>query len=180
MADYFSELIRTMEWLSQNPKTKFIGQSVVWDGHALFKSMIKVPKEKRLELPVFEDFQMGMSMGLALEGWIPINIYPRFDFLIIAANQITNHLVNIRSVSDDKYQPRVITRVSVGAVEPMHPGPQHCQDHSDAMKLLCRGEIEVVQLKEKEMIFPEYQKAIEREDCKPSILIEYGDLYHKG
>lgn len=179
MMDYFEELIRTMDWISQHPKTKFIGQSVVWDGHALFKSMVKVPMEKRLEMPVFEDFQMGLSIGLALSGWIPINIYPRFDFLIIAANQITNHLANIRMVSDGKYTPRIITRVSVGAVEPLHPGPQHCQDHSDAMRLLCRGEIEVVQLKEKEMIFSEYQKAIERADCKSTILVEYSDLYHK-
>ena len=128
---------------------------------------------------MFEDFQMGLSIGLALEGWIPINIYPRFDFLIIAANQITNHLANIRKVSDGKFRPRIITRVSVGAVKPLHPGPQHCQDHSEAMKLLCRGEVEVVQLKEKGMIFPEYQRALERDDFKPTILVEYSDLYHK-
>lgn len=179
MADYFDELIRTMEYVSNHPKVKFIGQSVVWDGHALFKSMKNVPIDKRLELPVFEDFQFGMSIGLGMQGWIPINIYPRFDFLIIAANQITNHLANIRFVSDGKYKPRVITRTSVGAIEPLHPGPQHCQDHTEALKFLCRGEIEVVQLKDKESIFPEYQKALERDDAKPTILIEYGDLYHK-
>lgn len=179
MGDYFSELDRTMEWLGQQPRVMFIGQSVVWDGHALFKSMTNVPTERRLELPVFEDFQFGMSIGLALEGWIPINVYPRFDFLIIAANQITNHLANVRLVSDGIYKPRIITRVSVGAVEPLHPGPQHCQDHTEALKLLCRGEIEVVELKRKEQIFTEYAHALQREDVKPTILIEYGDRYHK-
>ena len=177
--DYFDELIQAMDWLGQQEKARFIGQSVVWDGHALFKSMVKVPMEKRLELPVFEDFQMGMSIGLALEGYVPINIYPRVDFLIIAANQITNHLANVRLVSDGKYKPRVITRACVGAVEPLHPGPQHCQDHTEALKLLCRNEIEVVTLKDKTQILPEYKKAYLREDCKPTILIEYGDLYHK-
>lgn len=180
MADYFDELIRTMEWLGQQPKVRFIGQSVVWDGHALFKSMVKVPADKRLELPVFEDFQMGMSIGLALEGWIPINIYPRSDFLIIAANQIANHLANVRIVSDGKRKARVITRVSVGATEPMHPGVQHCQDHTEAIKLLCRGEIDVVTLTNKEDIFPAYQHAVLREDCKPTILVEYSNLYHKA
>lgn len=178
MMDYFDELTRTMTWLGQQEKVRFIGQSVVWDGHALFKSMCDVPMGCRLELPVMEDAQMGMSIGLALEGWTPINIYPRFDFLIIASNQITNHLANIRKVSHGGYTPRVITRVSVGAVEPLNPGPQHCQNHTNALKELCRGEIDVVELLEKEMIFPEYQRAVEREDAKPTILIEYGDLYH--
>ena len=179
MVDYFSELIRTMEWLGKQDRVKFIGQSVEWDGHSLFKSMVKVPLNCRLELPVFEDFQMGMSIGMALEGWIPINIYPRFDFLIIATDQLINHLVNIKQVSDGKFKPRVITRVSVGSIDPLYPGPQHCQDHTEALKLLCRNEIEIVCLKEKEMILPEYQKAVLRDDFKPTILIEYADLYHK-
>jgi len=177
--DYFDELIRTMTFLGQHPKTKFIGQSVVWDGHALFKSMVNVPSEKRLELPVFEDFQMGMSTGLALEGWIPISIYPRMDFLIIAANQITNHLANIRKVSGEGYTPRIIIRTSVGAIEPLYPGPQHCQDHSEALKLLCRNEIDVVRLLHKEEIFERYYYALTRRDSIPTILVEYGDLYHK-
>ena len=178
MADYFDELNRTMEWMGQQPKVRFIGQSVEWDGHALFKSMVKVPADKRLELPVFEDFQMGISIGLALEGWIPVNIYPRSDFLIIATNQLINHLTNVRTVTDGKLRPRVITRVSVGATEPMHPGPQHCQDHTEALKLMTRGEIEIVELREQEQIFPEYQRAVTREDAKPTILVEYGNLYH--
>lgn len=178
MPDYFDELNRTMEWMGQQPKVRFIGQSVEWDGHALFKSMVKVPAEKRLELPVFEDFQMGLSIGLALEGWIPVNIYPRSDFLIIATNQLVNHLTNVRTVTEGKLRPRVITRVSVGATDPMHPGPQHCQDHTAALKLLTRGEIEIVELREQDQIFPAYQRAVTREDAKPTILVEYGDLYH--
>jgi pyruvate/2-oxoglutarate/acetoin dehydrogenase E1 component len=178
MGDYFSELDRTMTWLGNQPRVKFIGQSVLWDGHALFKSMTRVPEARRLELPVFEDFQFGMSIGLALEGWIPVNVYPRCDFLIMAANQITNHLANVRLVSDGQYKPRVITRVSVGATEPLHPGPQHCQDHTEALRLLCRGEIEVVELRRKEQIFTEYERALLREDARPTILVEYAALYH--
>lgn len=178
MGDYFDELNRTMDWLGQQPKVKFIGQSVVWDGHALFKSMVKVPMEKRLELPVFEDFQMGMSIGLAFEGWLPVNIYPRSDFLLIAANQLANHLTNIPEITEGKLRPRVITRVSVGATDPMHPGPQHCQDHTEAIRLITRGHVEVVQLREKEQIFPAYQHAVTRPDCKPTILVEYANLYH--
>jgi len=176
--DYFDELNRTMEWMGQQEKVRFIGQSVEWDGHALFKSMVKVPAEKRLELPVFEDFQMGLSIGLALEGWIPVNIYPRSDFLIIATNQLINHLTNVRTVTDGKLRPRVITRVSVGATDPMHPGPQHCQDYTEPLKMMTRGEIEIVELRDQEQIFPAYQRAVTREDAKPTILVEYGNLYH--
>jgi pyruvate/2-oxoglutarate/acetoin dehydrogenase E1 component len=178
VADYFDELNTAMEWMGQQDKVRFIGQSVEWDGHALFKSMVKVPMDKRLELPVFEDFQMGMSIGLALEGWIPVNIYPRADFLIIATNQLLNHLTNVRIVTEGKLRPRVITRVTVGATSPIHPGPQHCQDYTEALKLMTRGEIEIVELRAKEQILPEYQRAVTREDAKPTILVEYGDLYH--
>ena len=178
MGDYFDELKKAMEWLGNQQKVRFIGQSVVWDGHALFKSMPTVPTSKRLELPVMEDFQMGMSIGLALEGWIPVNVYPRSDFLIIASNQLANHLANIRITTEGKLRPRVITRVSVGGTEPMHPGVQHCQDHTDAIKLITRGEVEVVELWEKNRILPEYQRAVQREDSKPTILVEYMKLYH--
>jgi len=178
MGDYFDELNKTMDWMGQQPRIRFIGQSCVWDGHALFKSMLKVPMEKRLELPVFEDFQMGMSIGLALEGWIPVNIYPRSDFLIIASNQLANHLANIRITTEGKIRPRVITRVSVGGTEPMHPGIQHCQDHTAAVNLITRGEVDVVQLRKKEDILPAYQYAVTRLDSKPTILVEYMNLYH--
>jgi pyruvate/2-oxoglutarate/acetoin dehydrogenase E1 component len=178
MGDYFDELNNTMEWMGKQPRVRFIGQSTVWDGHALFKSMLKVPMDKRLELPVFEDFQMGMSIGLALEGWIPVNIYPRSDFLIIAANQLANHLSNIKITTEGKISPRVITRVSVGGTTPMHPGIQHCQDHTEAIKLITRGEVEVVKLLNKEDIFPQYQLAVTRPDSKPTILVEYMNLYH--
>jgi hypothetical protein len=91
---------------------------------------------------------------------------------------LINHLTNVREVTGGKLKPRVITRVSVGATEPMHPGPQHCQDYTEALKLMTRGEIEIVQLREKEQIVPEYQRAVQRDDAKPTILVEYGNLYH--
>ena len=136
--------------------------------------------EKRLELPVMEDFQMGISIGLALEGWIPVNIYPRSDFLIIASNQIANHLSNVSLVSDGRRKVRVITRVSVGSTEPLHPGLQHCQDYTEAFKIMSKGEIEIVELKDKNDIVPAYQYAVLREDVKSTILVEYMNLYHNS
>ena len=52
---------------------------------------------------------MGMSLGLAMNGYIPITCYPRFDFLILAFNQL-NHLDKIRSMSWNEITPKVIIR----------------------------------------------------------------------
>lgn len=178
MTEYFDELNRAMTFLGQHPKTKFIGQGVLYDDHALFRSMVDVPMDKRLELPVFENTQFGISIGLALEGWIPVNIYPRFDFLLSAADQIVNHLSVMRQVSYGGFKPRVITRVSVGATWPLNYGLQHCQDHTEAFRLMCKDEIEIVSLIEKEQVYPAYHYALVREDSKPTILVEYGSLYY--
>ena len=36
---------------------------------------------------------MGISTGLTGNGYIPVSCYPRFDFLILAMNQLINHLI---------------------------------------------------------------------------------------
>ena len=39
--------------------------------------------------------------------------------------------------------------------------------------------VEVVLLENKEDIFPAYKKALEREDSKPTLLVEYGEYYNQ-
>ena len=34
---------------------------------------------------------MGMTLGLALEGYIPVSCFPRFDFLILALPTCKSH-----------------------------------------------------------------------------------------
>ena len=77
---YKNELIRAMEWLARKEDTIFLGQACKVSGHAISSTLEKVPDEKRIELPVFEEMQMGISTGMALEGFVPITMYPRFDF----------------------------------------------------------------------------------------------------
>ena len=43
---------------------------------------------------------------------------------------------------------------------------------------MCRN-IEVIRLEEPRDIFPAYQKALEREDGKSTIVVEYGDYYNE-
>ena len=34
-----------------------------------------VPRDRLIELPVFEEMQMGMTTGLALTGLVPVSIF---------------------------------------------------------------------------------------------------------
>ena len=104
---YKKELIRAMNYLAKNKKTIFIGQSVEFSGNAIFNTLQQINKKKKIELPVFEEVQMGISTGLALEGFIPVSCYPRFDFLILAMNQLVNHLDKLRFLSNNSFQPRL-------------------------------------------------------------------------
>ena len=92
---YKDELIRSMEFLALDQRTIFIGQSVKFSGNAIFNTLESIDDSKKIETPVFEDVQMGLSTGLALNGFVPITCYPRFDFLICASNQLVNHLDKI-------------------------------------------------------------------------------------
>ena len=61
---YKSEIIRSMKFYSQDKKTLFLGQSVKYPGNAIYGTLTSVPDKKKIELPVFEDVQMGISIGL--------------------------------------------------------------------------------------------------------------------
>ena len=105
---YKQELIKSMNYLAKKPDTVFLGQSVKYSGNAIFNTLTGVPNKKKIETPVFEDVQMGISTGLALSGYTPITCYPRFDFLILAFNQLVNHLDKIRLMSRNEMKPRVL------------------------------------------------------------------------
>lgn len=176
MGTYKEELMKAMQLLGDHPKTVFIGQNMVYGGTSMFWTIQDVKKEKRIELPVFEEVQMGMSIGMALEGYIPVSVYPRMDFLICATNQLVNHLDKTAEMSDGQFKPVVIIRTAIGSKSPLMPGPQHCQDHTEALRLLCKN-INIVKLERAEQIVPEYQKALKAD--RPTVLVEIPDLYNK-
>ena len=162
-------------WFKQN--TIFVGQAVEVPGTAMFNTLKDIDIEKRMELPVFEDTQMGIATGLALNGFIPVNCYPRFDFLILAMNQLVNHLDKIRYMSFNQFKPRVIIRTSIGSKKPLDGGIQHTQDYTKMFKDILT-EVNVVLLNKPNEIFSEYKKALYRKDNKSSLIIEHGDFYN--
>jgi Pyruvate/2-oxoglutarate dehydrogenase complex, dehydrogenase (E1) component, eukaryotic type, beta subunit len=89
---YFEELKKSMNYLGSKNNTIFIGQAVADPGTAMSNTLKEIDKNKLFETPVFEEMQMGISIGYALNGFIPICIFSRWNFLILASNQIINHL----------------------------------------------------------------------------------------
>ena len=179
---YKNEIIRSMEWLAEKDNTIFLGQAVNYSGNAMFNTTKTIPTEKRIELPVFEDVQMGMSLGMSYEGIVPITSYPRFDFLICAVNQLVNHVDKMTIISEGQYQPRIIIRTSIGSRIPLDAGEQHTQDHTQAFKNLLKR-VHVVVLDEWHDVFPAFEHAYNRQpvskyDSLVTLLIEWGDHYN--
>ena len=175
---YKEQLVRSMEYLAEDPRVVFLGQSVSYTGNAIYNTLSTIPVERKIETPVFEDVQMGMSFGMALEGYVPVTCYPRFDFLLLAVNQLFNHVDKINLMSRGQMKPRVIIRTAIGSTSPLNGGVQHTQDYTEAFQNLCRDHVVVRLLKEPEEIFPEFQKALLREDSRSTLLVEYGDYYN--
>ncbi len=176
---YFDELKRSMEYLADKPETLFVGQAVAVPGTAMSNTLKKIDDRKKLELPVDEEMQMGMTNGMALNGIIPISIFPRWNFLLLAVNQIVNHLDKFSLISNGGYQPKVIIRTSIGSERPLHPQHQHIGDFTEAFRLMAPNAIEVIRLEEPEEVFPAYEKAYSRMDGKSTIIVEYGDYYNE-
>lgn len=174
---YVEHLVKSMEYLSEDPNVVFIGQSVCYSGNSIFNTLKTISDDKKIETPVFEETQMGLSIGLALEGYIPVTCYPRFDFLLCAVNQLVNHLDKIEEMTRGTFKPRVIVRTSIGAKTPLDGGVQHTQDHTEAFKHLLNN-VDVVKLEKKEDIFPAYKNALERKDSKSTLIVEYGQYYN--
>ena len=171
---YKDELIRSMKWLGEKDNTLFLGQATLFSGHAISNTLVDVPKEKLIELPVMEEVQMGMSTGLSLEGYVPITIYPRFNFMMLSINQLVNHMDKMKEMSKGLLIPKVIVRVAVGAKKPMDGGSQHTQDFTESIKHMLT-DTKLVELTEPEQVFSTFEDAYNRNGS--TVVVEWGDFY---
>lgn len=175
---YFDELKKSMNYLADNEKTIFIGQAVEVPGTAMSNTLKEVNSKKLLELPVAEEMQMGMTLGLALDGNIPISIFPRWNFVLLAMNQLINHLDKVNIMSNNGFKTKAIIRTGVGSQKPLHPQYQHIGDFTDMVRKMCSS-LDVIKLNEPEDIFPSYKKALDRNDGRSTILVEFGDYHNE-
>ena len=144
----------------------------------MFQTLRDVPKGKALEMPINESFQMQFTLGLALGGYIPISVYPRQNFLLLATADMANMLDKIPAISDGAWPIKMIIRVATGPDFPVHPGHQHIGNYADAFRKLFAN-IDVVELNNAEDIFPAYKNALERTDGKSTLIIEHGNFYNE-
>lgn len=175
---YFEELKKSMEYLAKNNKTVFLGQAVAVPGTAMFNTLKDIDKKKVIELPVAEEMQMGISIGMLMKGFVPISIYPRWNFMLLAINQLVNHLDKLNEMTNNYYHSKAIIRTSIGSKRPLDPQSQHIGDFTLPIRKMAKN-IEVVKLQHPKDIFPSYKKAIDRKDNVSTILVEYGDYYNE-
>ena len=123
--EYKDSLTIAMTKLGKMDDTIFLGQQILFPGNPMSSTLVDVPKEKMIELPVMEDSQMGISLGMAMTGKFVVTFYPRWDFLICAANQLINHVDKMELMSNGQWKPNMIIRVGKGSEIPLNPGPQH-------------------------------------------------------
>jgi pyruvate/2-oxoglutarate/acetoin dehydrogenase E1 component len=171
MTEYRDRLIDAMGILAEAGYI-FTGQAVRVKGTAVSDTLNKVPMEQRVELPVFENAQLGMATGIAMSGGKVCTIYPRINFMLEAISQLVQHLDKIPLFSD--YRPRVIIRTAVATPIPLDAGVQHLGDYSDAVEAML-STVKVVRLKEAEAIIPAYQAAMEHNGS--TILVEYHEFF---
>jgi pyruvate/2-oxoglutarate/acetoin dehydrogenase E1 component len=172
LSAYFTELSRAMEMIGSHPRAVFMGQAVACAGTAMSRTLAGVPKNKLIELPVAEDMQMGMAIGAAMNGDMPVCIYPRFNFLLLAMSQLVLHLDKLPLYS--RYRPRVIIRTAIATPDPLDPGPQHLGDYTEAFELMLTTVV-VRRLDDAARIVPEYMDATQR--LESTLLVERTELY---
>ena len=171
---YIDEVNKGMSLLCEAPNSIFIGQAVEHKGTALTHQVKAFPAEKKLEMPVAEEFQAGFALGLALEGYLPISLYPRMNFIILAMNQIINHLDKWEQMCSGKSKPKVIMKAVVGSKYPLDPGNQHKANFTQAFKSMATN-ITVSELLYPHSVLDAYKKALESD--KSTLIIEHGDFY---
>lgn len=171
---YQTELIKAMNLLAKDENTVFIGQSIKYGGTGLYDTLIEVPENKKIEWPVAEYFQMGTSIGMALENYKVVTLFPRWNFLLMGVDQIVNHLDKLPIISNNRCTPHVIIRVAVGSEYPIDPQDQHKGNFTEAFKLMCKT-IDIIELKNPEDIVKSYEFALNRTDGKSTMLVEFSD-----
>ena len=163
-----------MDFLAEDPRTIFMGQAVEYKGTALTHQVKNYPPQQLFEMPVSEEMQAGMALGFALDGYLPVSLYPRMDFIILAMNQIVNHLDKWEAMSQGQSKPKVIMKAVVGSNHPLDPGHQHQANHTHTLKSMCKN-IDVVELLYPHQILESYHKAYYSD--KSTLIVEHGDLY---
>lgn len=172
---YKDALSNVMKHLGEQDDVIFIGQQIVYAGNPMSTTLGDVPKEKMVELPVMEETQMGMSLGIAMTGKTVVTFYPRWDFIICSANQLINHIDKYELMTGRKAN--ILIRLGKGSDTPLDPGHQHKGNYYNEFKSMCKN-INFYDLKKWEDIEVAYENAYKNGGVH--CLVEYPELYYKN
>ena len=172
---YKDAVKQSMEMLARDEKTVFIGYNIT-RGSRAYGTLNNIPLEKCLETPVAENLMAGLSIGMSLEGYNPVLIFERQDFMLNALDALVNHLDKIESLSKGEFIPKVIVRAIVGSKKPINPGPQHMQDFSKFFKEFLHFPVYDSQTSQE--VIDNYIEALASK--RPSMMIERKDLYERN
>ena len=175
MSAYKDALTAEMTKLGQQNDIIFVGQQIVYAGNPMSTTLGDVSKEKMIELPVMEESQMGFSLGLAITGKTVVTFYPRWDFIILAANQLINHVDKYTLMTGKKIN--LLIRLGKGSDKPLDPGHQHKGNYINEYKSMCKN-IEFHDLLSWENIESIYKNAYEKGGIH--IIVEYPELYYSN
>ena len=118
-----------MTHLSQKENTVFLGENVINSGR-IYGTLNFVDLKKCIEMPVAENLITGTAIGLSLEGFVPICIFQRMDFMLIASDAIINHACLLPKMTGGKVKCGVIFRtIQAGPINMrFYVGHQHSKD----------------------------------------------------
>lgn len=173
-SEYHKIICIQLQSIAAFKNSLFIGQQVVSED--FYGTLKDIPLSKRVEMPVAEDVQTGMAIGLALQGFLPISIYQRMDFLPRAADQIINHLDLFSKLSKGRFNPKVIIRTTVGTTKPLDVGIQHSKDLTEMFK----GIVDFRIFNPRTAIEVEMAYGYAINSDKSCMIVEYQELYGKG
>lgn len=168
---YKDALTNAMTDLAKNDFT-FIGQQIVYAGNPMSTTLGNVSKDKMIELPVMEETQMGMSLGMAMAGSKVITFYPRWDFIILAANQLINHVDKYYLMTGKTLS--MLIRLGKGSDKPLDPGHQHKGNYFKEFSSMCKN-IQFHDLTDWNNIESSYKLAAQG---GVHVLVEYPELYY--
>lgn len=169
--EYKNELTIEMGHLGTHSDVVFLGEGLVNAGR-IYGTMNRVPLSKCVEFPITENLQVSAAMGLCLEGFFPIVVFQRMDFMLPAMDAIINHLALLPALSGGKVHFPMILRAIVGLSDASFDvGCQHYKD----LSTMFHGYIECVTLESGHDIRQWYSTFRERN--YPIILVEKRDWY---
>jgi pyruvate/2-oxoglutarate/acetoin dehydrogenase E1 component len=170
---YKDALTDAMTFLAEKNNTAFIGQQIVYAGNPMSTTLGNVPKSKMIEVPVMEETQMGMSLGIAIIGKTVVSFYPRWDFIISASNQLINHVDKHELMTGKKAN--ILIRLGKGSDKPLDPGHQHKGNYLEEFKSMCPN-IKFHDLTDYTTIVETYKTAYLEGGVH--VLVEYPELYY--